>query len=624
MATPPTFVGENETVWNTATTPKTVTFTPGSGNILAALAASQDAATTLALTSGPTWTLRQSSVLGSTCASYAWTGAGAGTSVTPSLALSGSTNNFGMNILEFSGSDGVGASAKSASAQTTAHVTQAITTAQDNSALLVIITDWNAVLATTRTWDTVNGFAPSAANGKEVSFYQTAGSDYTVLAAYYPDAGVAGSKTVGVTVPTAMKAILIVVEVKGNAAGAAGPVCLPQPFPPFGPMFLDPFATPFQMLGDQTTPAAAGAAGTIDLAGSAAAQSATTAVGSLTLAGSSSAGAAATAVGSLTLAGTASAAAPAFAAGAITLSGTATAAGIVVDQPTAGPQLAAMFLQPSAASFQMAGDTTPAAGAAGTATGSLTFGGNAAGQAPATATGSLSLSGSATPAAPTTAAGSMTLAGAASTGTPATGTGSLTFSGTANAAAAASAAGAITFTGIASAGTTAAASGSITFTGSAVGPGAAATGAIILAGTASAAAPATASGSLTLGGSGMPGAAGAAAGSITLGGSAVGPGASAAGSLTLSATAAGKAAASPTGALALTGTALVGTRATATGSITLTATAGATARASGITGMITLGGISATSGAPVTVTGSDRPTTTVTSSDRPTATITSG
>lgn len=224
MATPPTFVQENETAWNTVTTPKTTgSFTAQVADVLAALVGAEEASgNTFTVSSSPslTWALQQANTTGSngytggSTASVASAG-----SMTASIARSGSGTGaqaFGANFLQFRDSDGVGASAK------TTNVTGApslnVTTLQDNSALAVIVVDWNATDGTSRTWRTVNGSTPT-----EVTYFRDS-TRYTVYGAYWADAGTAGSKTVGLTAPSGQKYSIVVVEIKGTAGGGGGTI----------------------------------------------------------------------------------------------------------------------------------------------------------------------------------------------------------------------------------------------------------------------------------------------------------------------------------------------------------------------------------------------------------------
>lgn len=229
MAAPPTFVGDHSatssTNWSTTTTPKTATFTPGNGNILALLGAMEATTVALTLSGTPTMTQQQINNTGSNCTDAGWTATGAGSSVTPSLARGASTLNFGFDCLEFSGSAGVGASNK-ATSQTGTHTTLGLTTQQDNSAIVAIWAEFNAVPITGRTWDAVNGFTPDPAgilNQYERAAIQVA-SAYSVFVAYWPDAGTAGAKTVGLTTGVSSQTSAIVaIEIKGSTAIAALP-----------------------------------------------------------------------------------------------------------------------------------------------------------------------------------------------------------------------------------------------------------------------------------------------------------------------------------------------------------------------------------------------------------------
>jgi hypothetical protein len=222
----PTFVQEAETVFNTSTTPKTTaTITSTAvGDVLVSLACAENGnATALAPTlSGETWVAQEEGgVSGVSCEIDARTCiiASSGSSETVSVAATGAGSDWwGANVLQFTGSDGVGA-AESAFAGSGAP-SLAITTTQDNSAIAVVVADFNAVDGASRTWRAVNGTTPTAANGFERTYFRDA-SHYTLYIAYYPDAGTAGAKTVGLTAPTGQTYSIAAIEVKGTAAGGA-------------------------------------------------------------------------------------------------------------------------------------------------------------------------------------------------------------------------------------------------------------------------------------------------------------------------------------------------------------------------------------------------------------------
>jgi len=220
----PTFVQEAETAWNTSTTPKTtatITSTAVSDVLVSLAAAENGNASALAPTlTGETWVAQEEGgVSGTSCEIDARTCiiASSGSSETVSVAATGAGADWwGANVLQFTASDGIGA-AESAFAGSGAP-SLAITTTQDNSAIAVIVADFNAIDGASRTWRTVNGTAPTAANGFERTYFRDA-SHYTLYVAYYPDAGTAGAKTVGLSAPAGQTYSIAAIEVKGAAAG---------------------------------------------------------------------------------------------------------------------------------------------------------------------------------------------------------------------------------------------------------------------------------------------------------------------------------------------------------------------------------------------------------------------
>lgn len=223
MATPPTYVGKQVSAsWVDSPGSKSATFSPAVGNRLASLTGAEGFAD-IRLAGGPTWSDLQDNTSASNVEQHLHSATAGGGSITPTYTRNGAALHYGFCIAEFSGSDGFGASAKVTSGSGAPSLS--LTTTQDNSAIVVFVGDWNAINGSSRTWRTVNGFTPSAANGKELVYAGTAGSDYIVYAAYYPDAGTAGAKTVGLSAPTGQKYSVVALEVKGVAAG--GPTTVP-------------------------------------------------------------------------------------------------------------------------------------------------------------------------------------------------------------------------------------------------------------------------------------------------------------------------------------------------------------------------------------------------------------
>ena len=214
----PTFIQEAETAWNSNTTPKgSGNFTTSTGDVVVAVSVNEDGFGSDALSqtgTNATLTVQQNIFV----SSYAGVEVSAGVvssggTTSVSFAGGGGFQLFGGNALTFSGSDGIGASAKT---NTTGAPSLNITTTQDNSAIVVAVGDWNAIDGSSRTWRTVNSITPTSGNGYELTYFRDA-SHYVVYVAYYPDAGAAGSKTVGLSAPSGQQYSIIALEIKGTA-----------------------------------------------------------------------------------------------------------------------------------------------------------------------------------------------------------------------------------------------------------------------------------------------------------------------------------------------------------------------------------------------------------------------
>lgn len=234
MPTPPTFVADYEgPSWINGTTPKTTgTFDGALGDVLVALLAdSQEHGNenyTFSSSPAETWT-ENAETTGTVAADEFMQSAttvltAARTGMTVSAALTaGTAGVYGFTVAHFTGSDGVG-NADRITGVGVANPAFAFTTSFDNSAIVYLIGDWAATDGTTRTHRTVNGFTPTAANGEEFLYFRDA-AQHTVYGAHIVDAGVAGSKTIGISAPTGGDCLLIAVEVRGTGA----------PPPPPGP-----------------------------------------------------------------------------------------------------------------------------------------------------------------------------------------------------------------------------------------------------------------------------------------------------------------------------------------------------------------------------------------------------
>jgi hypothetical protein len=218
----PTFVAEYESAWNTSAD-KTVAVTTAVDDVLVALCSasnwsdSSDDISAPTGGTGLTWAQQETIFVSDYCAIavFTCTAASVNTGANITVSLSGSPDALlGVNILRFSGSNGIGAAEKTN--VLSGGPSLAITTTQANSALCAISADWNAVDGASRTWRTVNGITPSSGNGLEKTYFRDA-AQFTVYAAIWDDAGTAASKTVGLSAPTGQKYAIAVVEVLGTA-----------------------------------------------------------------------------------------------------------------------------------------------------------------------------------------------------------------------------------------------------------------------------------------------------------------------------------------------------------------------------------------------------------------------
>lgn len=122
-----------------------------------------------------------------TCKGYAWTAtAGSGGSSAVSVTMSPGAESGGIAVFVFSGSDGIGGTAISASLGAT--TTQSLTRTGTNSHVVQIWGDWNAVNDTTVTW------TPSGETQREA--VNVSGS-MTTFVASWGDQGASGTTSYG-------------------------------------------------------------------------------------------------------------------------------------------------------------------------------------------------------------------------------------------------------------------------------------------------------------------------------------------------------------------------------------------------------------------------------------------
>jgi hypothetical protein len=229
MPPAPTFVDEQETTLDT-TTPKSVgaSITASADDFLVETGGVENNGGAMGTPTGGTditRTLREeesAGSLGTVAAAYIWTApVTSGQTFTPSFNRSVGALKFIGTAMLFRGSAGVGATNSTNNGTGSGAPSLNITTTQPNSAIVVVVTDWNAVDGSSRTWNEVNSITPTSGNGYERSYaFDSVAATYYV--AYYPDAGEAGVKTVGLSAPNTMRYVICAVEV------------LPPAWPPTG------------------------------------------------------------------------------------------------------------------------------------------------------------------------------------------------------------------------------------------------------------------------------------------------------------------------------------------------------------------------------------------------------
>lgn len=221
----PTYVQDAESTYNSAGAAKaTTSFTISAGDYVVDLLGTEAGDTDFG---APTNTLSLTfteleevgsgtSTAGGTGAASGAAGSGATGTVTSNVTAGASgSRHHGHTALTFSGSDGFGA-AESITDSADSAATLGITTTQANSAIAVIVTDWNAADRSAPTWSQVNGANPTV-----VTYYRDS-ARYTVNVFYYADAGSVGAKTVGYT-NTDARSVIIAIEVLGTAGGGETP-----------------------------------------------------------------------------------------------------------------------------------------------------------------------------------------------------------------------------------------------------------------------------------------------------------------------------------------------------------------------------------------------------------------
>jgi len=162
---------------------------------------------------GAVWTEQQaiSTPNNSSLAIYTAPVASAGTRTITVSLVDMSPSAWGFGVYVFRGGSGVGASASKTG---TGAPSQTLVTTGANSAVVVVVGDWNAVDGTTRTW---------RSGAIEKSYFRDAAA-YTVYTGVVLDSAAAGSKNEGLSAPTGMTYSIGALEILGSGAAAPTPV----------------------------------------------------------------------------------------------------------------------------------------------------------------------------------------------------------------------------------------------------------------------------------------------------------------------------------------------------------------------------------------------------------------
>lgn len=211
IVSPPVFVQEAETDWNTRPATKaTASFDVKAGDVLVAYGGQENGGFGSMTISGGslTWTKKQEYTGDGGYAGVALWTAVVDADKTMSVTFGSSTNIlYGGNVLTFRRSSGVGNSSKAQNESLPPTVN--ITTTKVNSAIVVFNADWDADDGSTRAW------MANAGGFTELS-YNYESTVYTIYGGYHTRAGSVGTYAVGLSTPNSQKFAIVAVEIKGQ------------------------------------------------------------------------------------------------------------------------------------------------------------------------------------------------------------------------------------------------------------------------------------------------------------------------------------------------------------------------------------------------------------------------
>lgn len=231
-------IGTGAGGWGTTTTPKTLTVTSVTGELLVVwvMAESNDNTFTLPPSGNlKTFTQKLSNASGGAShgAEYVWAvteNAGA-TGWALSQSAGGALDFWGIGMTRFTGANGTGAVSQTANGTSPNFATASLTTTAANSGLLCFAVDWTATAPTGRTYSTINGITPVAGGAGEIIADQETGQ-YTVYGVYYSDAGAIGSKSFTITGVSPGGNTVSMIEIVPVASSVAAPAPHPRLFIP--------------------------------------------------------------------------------------------------------------------------------------------------------------------------------------------------------------------------------------------------------------------------------------------------------------------------------------------------------------------------------------------------------
>jgi hypothetical protein len=226
----PTFVSSTSTVFNTTATPKTTaSIAVQNGDVLvASVFGERSGGMTFTITTASgsvsAWTLQQENPIDNANNSYIRTATATATAtgnITVNFTQTvGSSIRFGGTVAVFRNSSGIGSKGTNNNGNPgSAAPTVSITTSDANSALVFASNDWNAATGT------VTFVVSSGTPVQDLADQTGAGSSYCVYSSHVVDAGAAGTKTMGMSSPSAQQYVATVIEVLGSGGGG---VTLPE------------------------------------------------------------------------------------------------------------------------------------------------------------------------------------------------------------------------------------------------------------------------------------------------------------------------------------------------------------------------------------------------------------